>query len=60
MNLYIGMIFEGLSEAFVNVRAALRPSRARRSISPKKTGRSERTALQQLSGEEGLSATNGA
>jgi len=26
MNLYIGMVFEGLSEAFVNVRAALRPS----------------------------------
>jgi hypothetical protein len=26
MNLYVGMIFESLSEAFVNVRAALRPS----------------------------------
>jgi len=26
MNLYIGMVFEGLSKAFVNVRAALRPS----------------------------------
>src|SRR5215510_16185682 len=26
MNLYIGTIFEGLTEAFVNVRAALRPS----------------------------------
>jgi hypothetical protein len=25
-HLYIGMVFEGLSEAFVNVRAALRPS----------------------------------
>jgi len=26
MNLYVGTIFEGLTEAFVNVRAALRPS----------------------------------